>query len=510
MEFNYCNLTKDLKKDLDNFSKSNKIVVRFPPEPSGYLHLGHIKALSLNYCIAKKYNGELIVRMDDTNPSSESSEFVTSIIEDIKNMGVIFSKLTATSDYFVLLMESCERLILSNDAYVDLTDLETMRKERDEGIESKYRNKTINENMDLWNRMKNGENINGCIRLRNNIDGMTCANKAMRDPTIFRPVNKEHHKTGDKFKVFPTYDFACPIVDSIEGVTHVLRSVEFNERDDQYIYILNKLQMPIPKLYHYGRVNVSGAVLSKRKIKQLIESKLVKNWDDPRLYTYRGLLNRGMCHKSLDLLMSDTGFPTGPMEIDNKTVWGINRQVIDKIATRYTVLDVNGNDKLNNLNIDYKNANQAMNKIIPNFVRNPELGQRQINYHNSIFISGEDYKEIHTNNEHTEITLMNFGNCYVERVNDVLGLVSNQNGDPKKTKLKVLWINDDDKWVSVKIINYDDDDNNTEIVTNYIGENGINQVKVGSFVQFYKMGYYICKEINRNANEYVFTTVPTN
>ncbi|AYV75974.1 MAG: glutamyl-tRNA synthetase [Terrestrivirus sp.] len=509
MEFNYCNLTKELKKDLDNFSKNNKIVVRFPPEPSGYLHLGHIKALSLNYCIAKKYNGELIVRMDDTNPSSESSEFVTGIIEDIKNLGVVFSKLTATSDYFVLLIESCEQLILSNDAYVDLTDLETMRKERDEGIESKYRNQTIEENMNLWNQMKNGDNINGCIRLRNNIDGMTSGNKAMRDPTIFRPVDKEHHKTGNKFKVFPTYDFACPIVDSIEGVTHVLRSVEFNERDDQYVYILNKLQMAIPKLYHYGRVNVSGAVLSKRKIKQLIESKLVKNWDDPRLYTYRGLLNRGMSHKSLDLLMSDTGFPTGPMEIDNKTVWGINRQVIDKIATRYTVLDVERPDKLNTITIDFYNNNdqQVMNKIIPNFIRNPELGQRQIDYHESIYVSAEDYKEINTN-EHQEVTLMNFGNCYVEHINNGPGLVSNQNGDPKKTKLKVLWINDDDKWVSVKIISYDQ--NGTEIITNYIGENNMKRIVIGSFVQFYKMGYYICKQINKNTNEYVFLTVPTN
>lgn len=250
-----------LLKDYDG-----KIITRFPPEPNGYLHSGHAKAAFINFVIAKKYHGKIIMRFDDTNPAKESSEYENVITEDLARLGIVFDVTTHSSDYFEQMILYAEYLLEHDLAYVDDVDQEIMKIEREKCIDSVNRNNPVSKNMEMWNDMKNGIKKNACVRIK--ID-MKHSNASCRDPTIFRYIDKAHHNTGDKFKVYPTYDFACPIVDSLEGVTHVFRSTEFSDRNEQYTIIIEMLKLRKPLLFSYGKLNFDGSVLSKRKIKEL-------------------------------------------------------------------------------------------------------------------------------------------------------------------------------------------------------------------------------------------------
>ena len=487
MQFDYLSLPKNIKQELDLFSKTKTVVVRFPPEPSGYLHLGHVKALSINYSIAKKYNGHIIIRMDDTNPRLESEEYEKSIIDDIIMLSVNYERLTYASDYFDDYIKYSEILIKSADAYVDLTDVSVMRHERKNAIDSKYRYATIDENIDLWNKMKSGELTTGCLRLR--ID-MNSKNKAMRDPAIFRPQIQRHHRTADKYKVYPMYDFSCPIVDYIEGITHVFRSSEFHDRDEMYVWILQKLKMPIPCLYHYGKINVNGAIMSKREIKRLISIGTYTGWDDPRLYTLRGMLNRGISYDALDILMKETGYPTSTIEVDCSTIWGINRKIIDKIASRYCAVS---RDNIE-IEIDLPDDFPDM-KEIPKFVRNPSLGTRKVYYRDQMLFNTDDISRLE---DGEEVTLMNLGNAIFK---DNM-FTSKLDGNPKTTRNRLIWI-PKLHCINITIIDYIDD---KPTMTEFVSEQSISEVQIGDFVQFMKMDYYKCKEITNDG--IVFIRVP--
>jgi glutamyl-tRNA synthetase len=490
MQFDYVSLPKDIKRQLDIFSRgSQQVVVRFPPEPSGYLHLGHVKALSLNYCIAKKYKGKLIVRLDDTNPNLESDEFERGILEDIKELNVVASMQSYTSDYFDQLMKYTDALIASANAYVDMTDIAAMRYEREMSIDSKYRGNTVEENIELWRAMKSGSIKSGCVRLKT---GMLSKNKAMRDPAIYRPLDQVHHRTGSKYKVYPTYDFACPIVDSIEGVTHVFRSIEFNERDEMYGWIINVLNLRMPKLHHYGKINVDGAIMSKRKISELISSGKYRGWDDPRLYTLRGLINRGITFQSLDTLMRETGYPVSSVDIEPSTIWGINRKIVDKISTRYSAVS---SDSIC-IEIDLHEG-FPLKKNINKFVRNPSLGTREIHYSNCLLLNRLDIGDISDNEE---VTLMNYGNAIYKDSK----LQSKLDGDPKATRVKLIWVPKMEQTVSITIIDYDKDEG--EIITKLVGEPSMNTIVVGDFIQLYKMDYYRC--IKKEANTVTLIRIP--
>ncbi|AYV80514.1 MAG: glutamyl-tRNA synthetase [Harvfovirus sp.] len=469
MEFNYCPLSVELRRDLAELK--GVPVVRFPPEPSGQLHLGHLKALSLNYCIAKQYKGKFIVRFDDTNPSTESSEFEQGILEDIKKLGVVIDKLTATSDNFSEIMACAEVLLMSGDAYVDLTDVATMGDERDAGLESKFRNSK--DSLALWQQMKLGDLTNGCVRLKIN---MKSTNKVMRDPAIYRCVAGKHHRTGTKFYVYPVYDWACPIVDSLEGITHTLRSSEFCDRDELYNWILGALKMRIPKMFHYGKLNVGGAIMSKRKIKELILSGECSSWSDPRLYTLRGMFNRGMTYAALDILMKDTGYTKGVIAVDPTTIWGINRKIINKRSARYCV--VPEDSKVYELDLCEA---QAVSKDIPKFKNEISLGMRKFFFDREIYLVTT---EVETIPDNTEITLMNIGNAIL--VNNKL--IPKFDGDVKKTAHKLLCVGKTNAAV-ITIISYD---KSQMIKTKYIGEPAITSTLPGEFVQFMKMDYYMC------------------
>ena len=220
----YKNVLKD--------AREGEVVTRFPPEPSGYLHIGHIKAALLNYHYAKMYKGKMILRFDDTNPSKEKDEFVQSIMEDLKTLRIYPDKITHTSDYFDYLQTVMEKLIKEGRCYCDDTPVEKMRMERDTGVESVNRNKTPEENLKIFKEILEGTALTWCVRGKCNMQNK---NKCMRDPVFYRiNIKFEHHRTGTKYKAYPTYDFACPIVDSIEGVTHCLRTNEYSDRIEMY------------------------------------------------------------------------------------------------------------------------------------------------------------------------------------------------------------------------------------------------------------------------------------
>lgn len=236
-------------------AREGHVVTRFPPEPSGYLHIGHAKAAMLNQYFAQKYKGKLIVRFDDTNPSKEKSEFQDSILEDLDLLGIKADVLSYTSDHFQTLFDYAVKLIEQGDAYVDDTDQMTMRSQRMDGIASARRDRTVEENLQLFTQeMKNATEIGkaNCLRAKMSVDDN---NKALRDPVIYRVNELPHHRTGSEWKIYPTYDFCCPVVDSIEGVTHALRTIEYRDRNPQYDWFLQKLQLRKVHVWDFARMN---------------------------------------------------------------------------------------------------------------------------------------------------------------------------------------------------------------------------------------------------------------
>ena len=451
------------------------IVTRFPPEPSGCLHIGHVKAMLINYIIAKKYNGKVLLRFDDTNPQNESKWYEDRIIEDIEKLGICFDNISHTSDHFETILKYADTLVESGLAYVDDTPDEIVKTERRQMIDSKNRDLSIDQNAELWSKMNNGEITNAILRLK--ID-MKHKNACMRDPTVYRSIDN---------KVYPTYDFACPIVDSIEGVTHVYRSNEFHDRNEQYDWILNTLSLRKPMLNEYGKLTIQNSVLSKRKIKKLIEDGVIEGWDDPRLLTVSGAMRRGMSLETLTTYIARMGFSNSTISMEPTMLWGINRKYIDKIATRYTVLE-----KDNVINFKIIGSVDALSnriKQIPKFVRNPSLGTRDIHYSSDIIVENNTDMKVGE-----EVTLINWGNMIVSD-NNMLTL--NLDGDVKTTDKKLLWLPKENT-VPVSILQYEEltSDSGAMTVYYYIGEQDMWNIKKGDIVQLMRMGYYICDKVS--------------
>lgn len=267
--------------------------LRFAPEPSGYLHIGHSKAALMNQYFAQRYQGQLIVRFDDTNPAKESNEFVENLLKDIETLGIKYDSVTYTSDYFPQLMEMAEILICNGKAYVDDTPREQMQKERMDGIESKSRNNSPEKNMELWKEMIAGSERGLMCCLRGKLD-MQDPNKSLRDPVYYRCNPLPHHRIGSKYKLYPTYDFACPFVDAKEGITHALRSSEYHDRNAQYHRIQEDMGVKKVHIYEFSRLNMVYTLLSKRKLLWFVQNGKVDGWDDPRFPTVQGIVRRGL------------------------------------------------------------------------------------------------------------------------------------------------------------------------------------------------------------------------
>ncbi|MBQ6907912.1 MAG: glutamine--tRNA ligase, partial [Clostridia bacterium] len=285
-----------IEKDLSD-GVYDHVQTRFPPEPNGYLHIGHAKAICIDFGNAKKYGGTCNLRLDDTNPSKEDVEYVDAICEDIKWLGFKWDKLLYASDYFDDIYECAIKLIKLGKAYVDDLSADEIREYRgtltEPGKESPYRTRSIEENLDLFKRMTDGEFPNGARVLRAKID-MASPNLNMRDPIIYRIMHQTHHRTGDKWCVYPMYDFAHPISDTVEGVTHSLCSLEFEDHRPLYDWFLRELGFSKPsRQIEFARMNLNYTLTSKRKCLKLVNDKIVSGWDDPRMGTLCGMRRRG-------------------------------------------------------------------------------------------------------------------------------------------------------------------------------------------------------------------------
>ena len=300
-----------IDKDLEE-GTYKKVVTRFPPEPNGYLHIGHAKSIILNSGIAKKYNGTFNLRFDDTNPTKEKSEFVDSILEDVKWLGADFGDhVYYASDYFDAMYEGAVKLIKKGKAFVCDLSAEEIREYRgtlkEPGKESPYRNRSIEENLDLFERMKNGEFPDGSKVLRAKID-MASPNINMRDPVIYRIARMTHHNTGDKWCIYPMYDFAHPIEDAVEGVTHSLCTLEFEDHRPLYDWVVRELEFEVPpKQIEFAKLYLQNVITGKRYIKKLVEDRVVDGWDDPRLVSISALRRKGVTPEAIRMFIELSG-----------------------------------------------------------------------------------------------------------------------------------------------------------------------------------------------------------
>ncbi len=385
-------IEQEIDKDLKE-GKYTKVVTRFPPEPNGYLHIGHAKSILLNYGLAKQYGGTFNFRFDDTNPTKEKTEFVNSITEDIKWLGADFGdKVYFASDYFDAMYEGAIKLIKKGKAYVcDLT-AEEIREYRGDfntpGKNSPYRDRSVEENLALFEAMKNGEFPDGSKVLRAKID-MASGNINMRDPVIYRIARMTHHNTGDKWCIYPMYDFAHPIEDAIEGITHSICTLEFEDHRPLYEWVVNELEYENPpRQIEFAKLYLKDVVTGKRYIKKLVEDGVVDGWDDPRLVSLSALRRRGFTPESIKMFMELSGVAKAHSTSDYAMLEYCLREDLKLKANRMmAVLDPI------KLIIDNYPEGQVEYFDIDNNQDVPEAGTRKVAFSRELYIEREDFME---------------------------------------------------------------------------------------------------------------------
>ncbi|MGM9533664.1 MAG: glutamine--tRNA ligase, partial [Intestinibacter sp.] len=321
-ENNRTNFIKNIIKDDLASGKHKSIVTRFPPEPNGYLHIGHAKSICLNFGLAGEFNGKVNMRFDDTNPLKEDEEYVNSIKEDVKWLGFNWDNLYFASDYFDEMYKRAVLLIKKGKAYVCDLSQEEIRATRgtltEPGKESPYRNRSIEENLDLFERMKNGEFANGEKVLRAKID-MASPNVNFRDPVIYRISHNTHHNTGDKWCIYPMYSFAHPLEDAIEGITHSICTLEFEDQRPLYDWFVRECEMEnVPRQIEFARLNLTNTVMSKRKLKLLVDEGITDGWDDPRMPTISGVRRRGFTPEAIRAFCNEIGVAKADSTVDSR------------------------------------------------------------------------------------------------------------------------------------------------------------------------------------------------
>ncbi len=393
----------DSKNSSSNFIKSiviedlksgrvQEVVTRFPPEPNGYLHIGHAKSIWLNFELADEFNGRTNLRFDDTNPLKEDAEFVESIQEDVRWLGFEWDRLCFASDYFEEMYERAVLLIKKGKAYVcDLT-AEQIREMRgtltQPGQESPYRERTVEENLDLFARMRAGEFKDGEKVLRAKID-MASPNINLRDPVLYRIAHARHHRTGDAWCIYPMYDFAHPLGDAIEGVTHSICTLEFEDHRPLYDWVIRECEMESrPRQYEFARLNLTNTVMSKRYLKQLVDEGVVDGWDDPRMPTISGLRRKGCTPEAIRAFCRETGVAKSNSVVDERMLEHFIREDLKLKVPRTMAV-------LRPLKVVITNYPEGQVELLEaeNNAENEEMGSRQIPFSREIYIERDDFME---------------------------------------------------------------------------------------------------------------------
>ena len=386
------NFIKNIIIDDLETGKHKSIVTRFPPEPNGYLHIGHAKSICLNFGLAKEFAGKVNMRFDDTNPTKEDVEYVDSIKNDVNWLGFNWDNLFFASDYFEEMYNRAVLLIKKGKAFVCDLNADQIREYRgtltEPGKESPYRNRSIEENLDLFERMKNGEFADGEKVLRAKID-MSSPNINFRDPVIYRIAHATHHNTGDKWCIYPMYSFAHPLEDAIEGITHSICTLEFEEQRPLYDWVVRECEMEsVPRQIEFARLNMTNTVMSKRKLKLLVDNNVVDGWDDPRIPTISGLRRRGYTPESIRNFCAEIGVAKADSTVDSQLLdFFLREDLQPKAPLAMAVL------RPIKLVIDNYPEDQVEVLEVENHAKDETKGKRKVTFSKELYIEQEDFME---------------------------------------------------------------------------------------------------------------------
>ncbi len=501
--------------------RETEIITRFPPEPNGYLHIGHAKAICLNVAMAKKYNGKCNLRFDDTNPVKEDDEFVQSIIKDARWLGWEGDVYYA-SDYFEIMYNAAVTLIKKGKAYIDDVTPEDMKKMRgtltEAGVESKYRNRPIAESLELFEQMRAGKIADGALVLRAKID-MASPNINMRDPIIYRVLKAHHHRQGDKWCVYPMYDFAHPIEDAVENISHSICTLEFEDHRPLYDWVLRECEFPHPPhQYEFARLNIRRTIMSKRYLKKLVDEEFVSGWDDPRMPTIAGLRRRGYTPSSIREFCERIGVAKANSEVETAQLESCIREELNAAAPRAMAVIEPLELVLDNLPDGYC---EELDFEINQF--QPEKGSRKITLTKRVYIEKSDFAVVPPP-KYKRLTVggtVRLKSGYIIKCtgydgteNDVkrvhaeivAGTKSGEDNSGIKVKGVIHWVSD--KAVKAKVRLYDylliDDDSipdfndrlNTEslVEKEALIEEYLSNAAKGDSFQFMRQGYF-CRDI---------------
>ena len=407
-----------------------------------------------------------MIRFDDTNPEKEKAEYIENITRDLATLGIVGDQVSHTSDHFGTIEKYARKMITDGNAYMDDSSGEEMKSQRDTRTNAPRRDATPKENMALFEELLQGTETGQKFCLRAKID-MQSDNGTMQDPVMFRYKGQDHPKTGKKYKAYPTYDFSCPIVDSIEGVTHALRTTEYRDRNYQTRWFIKAMGLRSYKINEYGKLNFAYTALSKRKLKRFVETGEVRGWNDPRMPTIQGMLRRGVHLDSLREFILSQGFSTKVVTMEWDKYWSTNAKLLDKIAPRYMAVSAKA-VKFVLSNID----DTPRSLRVPLFPKDSSKGYKSKHVSPTLLLEPADAQLV---KEGEEITLMRLGNAIVEKIVTLDGELTelhgrlNPDGDFRKTKLKVAWVAETEFHIPVKLFEFD------HLITKKKLEDGKNQ-----------------------------------
>mmetsp|Transcript_34079 Transcript_34079/g.71713 ORF Transcript_34079/g.71713 Transcript_34079/m.71713 type:complete len:893 (+) Transcript_34079:32-2710(+) len=474
------------------------VTTRFPPEPSGYLHVGHAKAVLLNNYYARRYKGRLIVRFDDTNPSKEKDEYQTSIIEDLGKIGVKPDVITFTSDYFETIKQYALWMIENGLAFMDDTPQEQMQKERMDRQNSKHRDQSPAEALGYFKLMCSGKEEGKAWCLRAKID-MSSDNGTLRDPVLYRQNTTPHHRSGTTYKAYPTYDLACPIVDSIEGVSHALRTTEYDDRNAQFMWIQKALGLRRVRIQTFARMNFMYTVMSKRKLTWFVDTGRVTGWGDPRFPTVRGVSRRGIDIDALKRFMCSQGASRRIVNMEWNKFWAENKKALDVRAKRFMAID-----KTDNVVLTVTNAGDGMQYLSADYLpKDPSFGKRLVRTGKKVLLEKVDTEGMEVGEN---IVLTRWGVVNLTKVEGGLEGVFVPDGDVKAAKRKLSWLADVPENIPVILSEFDnliskekleEDDKFEDFInpdtwaeTEVIGDAGLKTLQEHDIIQLERRGFY--------------------